>query len=128
MDIQRKLMEILDQITEVNKLHPDIGNLQKCDIPNCNICAELEDLGRQYEQLITAIKRERKHSPVRNKIKDEIFKKGENVTKSEIVYLIEEELMSKAEIAKALGVNYNSFMAACRGWKIGMREKGRKTG
>ncbi len=119
-------MKILDQITEINKRHPDIGNLQKCEIPNCEICAELEDLGRQYEQLIKEAKLKKKEKS--EKLKQQILEKGENITKSEIIYLVEEEMMNKTDIAKALGVNYNTFMAACRGWKIGMRETGRKTG
>ncbi len=60
MNIQAKLLETLDQITEINKRHPNIGNLQKCNIPDCEICAELEDLGRQYEQLIKAVKQGRR--------------------------------------------------------------------
>lgn len=117
---KERIYEILDEVDRLNKLHPKEQDVRrKCEPQKCEICSQLQRLGKEYEKIIGE---ERKKRRIKNSgiySIEEVIAKGTSVTKKELQYLVEVKQFTKREASKLLGFSYSEFLTICRDLKIG---------
>lgn len=114
MNAYQRRLEILDEVTRLNSLHPNPN--ARC--ASCEICDQIRELGIEYETISTRDRKERYQRKRDMEVK-QILAKGEDATKSDIEFLIEVTKMSKRQVAEQLGVANHIILAVCRQWGIG---------
>lgn len=114
MNAYQRRLEILDEVTRLNNLHPNPN--ARC--ASCEICDQIRELGKEYESIILRDRKERYQKKREMEI-SQILAKGEDATKTDIEFLVAVAKMSKRQVAEQLGVANHIILAVCRQWGIG---------
>lgn len=130
MSIVAEKIKLLDMITDLKSQHPPMKNHHSCPDPECKLCPQIRELGKQYEFLTLQKRQKRREAYSRDVIEKRakaIIAKGRDATKSEIEFLIDVAKMPKREIAPRLGINLNVFLNTCKAWGLGRINERRAT-
>lgn len=100
--IRLKIIDLLDQHSETSLY----------DCKGCEICQELEQLGKMFG-----------HDPAKKERFKKILAKGADMTKKDIADLLEMEI-DKSDIRKALGMNSYDFHQLMKNWGFNKPQKG----